>query len=89
MNENLLVVDQMLHRVVLIEQIRIQSAHHVGTDGSDHTVEDITITADTGCSIRLGTSTVRIVVAANDVNVWLSALTARMVLDQVQIRRKI
>lgn len=67
-------IDQVLHRAVLVNKIRVQRADHVGTDRADYTVEDIPVAAHPRGLARLGPCTVGVVVTSYDVNMGLTSL---------------
>ena len=73
-------VDEMLHWVVLVEQVGIKGTDHVGTHRADHTVNDEAIFAlRRGASVRLRPRPIGIVVAANHMNVGICPLSTGMV----------
>ena len=82
-NEHLFVINQMLHSMVVVEHVSVEGADHVGTDRSNHPVEDVPIGADTCRLVCLRACTIGVIVAANDVDVRIGALTAGMMLNQM------
>ncbi|OKH61590.1 hypothetical protein EB73_29680 [Mycobacterium sp. SWH-M3] len=86
MDQNLVVVDETLDGMELVQQIGVERTDHVWAHRPNHAVDNIAVSAEMPARpIGLGTSTVWVVVAANDVNVGICSLATRMTADQMQI----
>lgn len=88
-DEHLFVVDQVLHRAILVEQVGVEGADHVGADRANHAVDDVAVSTDVLArrGVGLCPSSVRVVVAADDMHVGVGALPAGIVCDQVQVAK--
>ncbi|WP_331713279.1 hypothetical protein [Nocardia terpenica] len=85
MDQDVLVVDQVLDRTELVEQIGVERADHVIGDRAEHPVDGVTVPGWGRWGVGLRASPVGVVVAADDMNVRVGALPAGMVPGQVQV----
>ena len=78
----------MLHGVVLVEHVSVESANHVRADRANHTVDDVAILAFRDAPpIRLRPSSIGVVVTAHNVNVRVGPLPAGVMPNQVEVAK--